>query len=94
MSIYGEPVPHESRRKLKLMSRTVNTVSSATLEYLPWSESPITFDRMDHPDSIPKLGRFPIIVDRLVRMARLTKALMDGAMASTLDTSTPSKGWG
>jgi hypothetical protein len=45
---------------------------------LCWSESLITFDRTDHPDSIPKPGRFPLIIDMLVGMTRLTKALMDG----------------
>jgi hypothetical protein len=34
---------------------------------------------MDQPDSIPKSGRFPLIVDPLVGMTRLTKALMDGS---------------
>jgi hypothetical protein len=34
MSIYGGPATHESRHKLKLMSRVVNAISSATLEYL------------------------------------------------------------
>jgi hypothetical protein len=33
---------------------------------------------MDHPDSIPKLRRFPLIVDPLVETTWLTKALMDG----------------
>jgi hypothetical protein len=33
---------------------------------------------MDHPDSIPKPGRFPLIVNPLVKMTRLTKALLDG----------------
>jgi hypothetical protein len=53
-------------------------MSLAILEYLQWSESPITFDWMDHPDNIPKSGRFPLIVDPLVKMTRLIKALMDG----------------
>jgi hypothetical protein len=30
MSIYDGPVPHESRRKLKLMSQELNIVSPAT----------------------------------------------------------------
>jgi hypothetical protein len=34
MTIYGGPVPHESRRKLKVMSREVNVVSPATPMYL------------------------------------------------------------
>jgi hypothetical protein len=38
----------------------------------------ITLDQTNHSDSIPKLGRFPLIVDPLVGMTRLTKALMDG----------------
>jgi hypothetical protein len=34
MSIYDRLVPHESRRKLKLMSQIVNTVNLASLKYL------------------------------------------------------------
>jgi hypothetical protein len=44
---------------------------------------------MDHQDSIPKLRRFPLIVDLLVGTTRLTKALMDGGselMLMYLDT--------
>jgi hypothetical protein len=70
MSIYGGPAPHKYRRKLKLMSQVINAVSPATPKYLRWSESPITFDQMDHPDSIPKLGRFPLILHPLVRMGQ------------------------
>jgi hypothetical protein len=28
-----------------------------------WSKSRITFDQTDHPDSIPKPRRFPLIVN-------------------------------
>jgi hypothetical protein len=38
---------------------------------------------MDHPDSIPKIGRF-LIVDTLVGTTRLTKALMDGGSGLNL----------
>jgi hypothetical protein len=34
MSIYGGPVPHESRHKLKLTSRVVNAMSPAATEFL------------------------------------------------------------
>jgi hypothetical protein len=44
MSIYGGPVPHVSRRKLKLIGRAINSIEAATLEYLHWSKSSITFD--------------------------------------------------
>jgi hypothetical protein len=78
MSIYGGPAPHELRCKLKLTHHAINVVDLAVLEYLHWSDPLITFDRMDHPDSISMLGRFLLIVDPLVRMTRLTKALMVG----------------
>jgi hypothetical protein len=39
---------------------------------------------MDHPDSIPKLGRFLLIVDLLVGMTWLAKALMDGGSGLNL----------
>jgi hypothetical protein len=50
------PKSYESRRKQKLTAREVMTVSPTTPEYLKWSEVPITFDRSDHPDFVPKLG--------------------------------------
>jgi hypothetical protein len=66
------------------MSWVVNAISLATPEYLHWSDSLITFDRTDHPDNIPKPGRFPLIVDPLVEMTRLTKGLMDGGSGLNL----------
>jgi hypothetical protein len=39
---------------------------------------------MDHPNGIPKSGRFPLIVDQLVGMTQLTKALMDGGSGLNL----------
>ena len=46
---------------------------------------------MDHPDHIPQLGRFPLVVDPIVGTKRLAKVLMDGGSglnllyANTLD---------
>jgi hypothetical protein len=53
-------------------------MNSATPEHLRCSESPITFDRTDHLDCVPKPRRFPLIIDLLVGTTWLTKALMDG----------------
>jgi hypothetical protein len=60
--IYGDPESYESRRKQKLIVREVMAVSPATPKYLKWSEDPITFDRSDHLDFVPKLGWYPLIV--------------------------------
>jgi hypothetical protein len=84
MLIYSGPALHESRRKPKLTSRVVNAIGLSTLEYVRWSESPITFDRMDHPGNIPKPERFPLIVEPLVGTTWLTKALMDGGSGLNL----------
>ena len=55
-------------------------------------ESPITFDQRDHPSHVAKPGRYPLIVDPIVRKNYLTKVLMDGGSGlnilyvDTLDT--------
>ena len=41
-------------------------------------ESPITFDQRDHPSQVARPGRYPLIVDPIVRKKHLTKVLMDG----------------
>ena len=48
------------------------------LTFLRWSESTITFDRTDHPESVPQPGRYPLVVNPIIDMKRLTKVLMDG----------------
>jgi hypothetical protein len=84
MSIYSGLATHKSWRKLKLTGWAINVVCQTILEYLRRSESPITFDQMDHPGSIPKLGRFALKVNPPVGMTRLTKALMDGGSGLNL----------
>jgi hypothetical protein len=53
-------------------------VSPATLKYLKWSEVPITFDRSDHPDFVPKLGRYLLIVCPIIKGVKLIRLLIDG----------------
>jgi hypothetical protein len=51
----------------------------------------ITFDRDDHPDYVPNLGVYPLVVDPIIANTRLAKVLMDGGSslniiyAQTLD---------
>jgi hypothetical protein len=94
MSIYGGPAPHESHRKLKLISRAINTVRVATPKYLCWFESSITLDRKDHPDSIHKPGRSPLIVDPLVKTTSTPRPSWMGAVGSITCTLTHLKDWG
>jgi hypothetical protein len=69
--IYDGPDSYESRRKQKLTAREVMPVSPATLEYLKWSEIPITFDHSDHPNFVPKPGRYPLIVSPIIKDVKL-----------------------
>jgi hypothetical protein len=76
--IFGGPDSYEPRRKEKLTAREVLAVSSATPKYLTWSKVPITFDRSDHPDFIPKPGRYPLAVCPIVKDIKLNRVLVDG----------------
>jgi hypothetical protein len=69
---------YESRRKQKLIAWEVMAVSPATPKYLKWSEVPITFDRSDHPDFVPKSVQYPLIVSPIVKDVKLNRALIDG----------------
>jgi hypothetical protein len=53
---------YESKRKQKLTHREVMMANPGTPEFLRWSEMPIMFNRSDHLDCVPKLGRYPLIV--------------------------------
>jgi hypothetical protein len=46
-------------------------VSPATPKYLKWSEVPITFDRSNHPDYVLKPGRYPLIVNPIIKDVKL-----------------------
>src|SRR5438105_5049686 len=82
---------YESKGKQKLAAQEINTVIPVTPKYLKWSEAPITFDRLDHPENIPHLGRYPLVLDPIVRTVKLNRVLIDGGnglnilFAKTLD---------
>ena len=75
----------------KVVHREVYTTKPAMPTFLRWSESAITFNRTDHPESILHPGRYPLMVDPIVGPKWLTKVLMDGGSglnimyAKTLD---------
>jgi hypothetical protein len=76
--IYGGQVANASARQRKQERREVCSVKVAAPVYLDWSDKPITFDQGDHPDCVPSLGRYPLVVDPVIGNTRLTKVLMDG----------------
>jgi hypothetical protein len=76
--IYGGQVANASARHRKKEHREVCSVKVAAPVYLDWSDKPITFDQGDHPDFVPSLGRYPLVVDPIIGNVRLSKVLMDG----------------
>ena len=62
----------------KVRYREACAAETAVPSFLSWSESPITFDQRDHPSCVTRSGRYPLVVDPIVRKKRLTKVLMDG----------------
>jgi hypothetical protein len=54
------------------------------LEYPRWSKVPITFDRGDHLEFIPNLGRYPLVVYPIVKGVKLNRVLVDGGSSLNL----------
>nr|ABA98926.2 retrotransposon protein, putative, Ty3-gypsy subclass [Oryza sativa Japonica Group] len=79
--IFGDPLAYESKRKQKLTEREINAVQPDTPQYLRWSEIAIKFDRSDHPDRVVHPGRYPLVLDPVVRNVKLRRTLIDGGSA-------------
>jgi hypothetical protein len=60
--IFGGSPARPSRWCEKLIWREVMNADVATPSYLKWSEVPITFDRKNHPDTVPQPGLYPLVV--------------------------------
>jgi hypothetical protein len=56
----------------------------ATPEYLRWTEVPITFDRGDHPDFIPKPWWYSLVVYPIIHDVKLNRVLVDGGSSLNL----------
>ena len=78
LMIFGGSVAYDSKRRQKVARHEVYMAEPATPSFLQWSESAITFDRTNHPESVLQLGRYSLVVDPIIGTKRLTKVLMDG----------------
>ena len=66
-----------SKRQHKVRYREARAAEIAIPSFLSWSESSITYDQRDHPSHVARPGRYPLVVNPIVRKKRLTKVLMD-----------------
>ena len=76
--IFGGSDAIWSKRQHKVCYREACVAEMAVPSFLSWSESPITFDQRDYPSHVARPGRYPLIVDPIIRKKHLTKVLMDG----------------
>jgi len=76
--IYGGPSTQLTARQRKREHREVFLARMAVPQYLNWSNTPITFNRDDHPDKVVAPGVYPLVVDPIIINTRLSKVLMDG----------------
>ena len=53
LMIFEGSATYDSKRRQKLAHREVSMAKPAVPTFLRWSESAITFDRTNHPESIP-----------------------------------------
>jgi hypothetical protein len=67
-----------SSRQRKRERHEVLAAEKVPPSFLDWSEDAITFSREDHPNRIPNLGQYPLVVDPVIGNARFSKVLMDG----------------
>jgi hypothetical protein len=81
--IFGGSPTRPSRRCVKLIRCEVMNADVATPSYLKWSEVPITFDRKDHPNTVPPPGSYPLVVASLFKSRRIHKVLIDGGAVTT-----------
>jgi hypothetical protein len=67
-----------SNNQRKRERHGVLAAEKAPSSFLDWSEDAITFSREDHPNRIPNLGQYPLVVDPAIGNARFSKVLMNG----------------
>jgi hypothetical protein len=75
--IFGGPTVDMSISQRKRERHEV-AAEKAPPSFLDWSEDAITFSCEDHPNRIPNLGQYSLVVDPVIGNARFSKVLMDG----------------
>src|SRR6266540_1752262 len=78
--LHGGASTCSSRQGLKLFRREVCAATPAleACQPLKWSEVPITFSRVDLPESTKGVGRLPIVVTPTIRNVKVGRVLIDG----------------
>jgi hypothetical protein len=68
----------ESKRQQKLNDRQILVAATGPPAPYRWSEHPITFTRADQWLNFDHPGKYPLLVDPVIRKSRVKKVLVDG----------------
>jgi hypothetical protein len=67
----------ENKRQQKLNDRQILVATTSALAPYWWSEYPITFIRVDQWINFDHPGKYPLLVDPVIRESRVKKVLVD-----------------
>jgi hypothetical protein len=81
--IFGGHGSQENKRQQKLNDRQILVATTGPPASYRWSEHPITFTREDQWLNFDHPGKYPLLVDPVIRESRVKKVLVDGGAAST-----------
>jgi hypothetical protein len=76
--IFGGHGAQENRRQQKLNDRQVLAATTNAPAPYRWSEHAITFSRADQWLNFDHPGKYPLLVDPVIRESRVKKVLVDG----------------
>jgi hypothetical protein len=76
--IFGGHGLQENKRQQKLNDRQILVATTSAPAPYWWSEHPITFTRADQWLNFDHPGKYPLLVDPVIRESRVKKVLVDG----------------
>jgi hypothetical protein len=76
--IFGGHGSQESKRQQKLNDHQILVATVGPPAPYRWSEHPITFTRADQWLNFDHPGKYPLLVDPVIRESRVKKVLVDG----------------
>jgi hypothetical protein len=76
--IFGGHGSQESKRQQKLNDCQILVAATGPPAPYQWSEHPITFTPADQWLNFDHLGKYPLLVDPVIRESRVKKVLVDG----------------
>jgi hypothetical protein len=76
--IFGGHGSQESKRQQKLNDHQILVATTGPPAPYQWSEHPITFTRADQWLNFDHPGKYPLLIDPVIRESRVKKVLVDG----------------